>query len=66
MIRIFFTALLRRAASARDKRGHGAGLAAAEFCRPFGVEGFDTFLEVIRLPQPAVAMAFELDSDSEG
>ena len=27
------------------------------------VEGFDTFLEILRLAQPAVAMAFEFDRD---
>src|SRR5689334_11940593 len=39
--------------------------AADEFRRPLGVEGLDAFLEIVRLPQPAVAMPFELDRNRQ-
>src|SRR5581483_8928653 len=40
-------------------------LASLEFSRALGMEGFDAFTEVFRLPQPAVAMTFELDGDRQ-
>src|SRR3954466_9357471 len=39
--------------------------AAGEFRRTLGVEGLYAFLEVLRLAQAAVAMAFELDCDRQ-
>jgi hypothetical protein len=36
-----------------------------EFRWAFCVEGFDPFLEVVRLTQPAVAMAFQFDRDRQ-
>src|SRR3984885_15941310 len=36
-----------------------------EFRRPLGVEGLDALLEVIRLAQTAVAMAFQFDRDRQ-
>ena len=36
-----------------------------EFRRAFCVEGFDPFPEIIRLAQPAVAMAFQFDRNRQ-
>jgi len=39
--------------------------AADEFRRAFCVEGLDPFLEILRLAQPAVAMAFQFDRNRQ-
>jgi len=48
-----------------DPHPCGRGSAADEFRCTFGVEGLDTFLEVLGLPQAAVAMAFELNRNGQ-
>src|SRR5579863_4954106 len=59
----------------RSKGGMGGGsmrlgglaaLAAAKFCPPLAVEGFDALAEIVGLPQAAIAMPLELDGDGEG
>lgn len=40
-------------------------LAPNKFWRPLLIEGFDALLEIFRLTQPAITMAFQLDSNRE-
>src|SRR6476646_9787560 len=39
---------------------------AAKFCRPLGVECFDALTKVVRLPEPAIAMALKFNRRREG
>ena len=41
-------------------------LSPAKFCWPLGVECFDPLTKVVRLPEPAVAMALKLNCRREG
>src|ERR1700733_8573234 len=44
---------------------HDLVSAPDEIWRPFGVEGLDPLLEILRLAQPAVAMAFQFDRNGQ-